>query len=89
MISKKNPYRPGDAVAHPSSKQRGLVAEVNRDWVRFKVIGVAGPGGTAVFRKFHYSKMVLLATRQQILDGWAELQRKKAAPPEAAASIEG
>lgn len=83
-IAKNNLFRIGDAVAHPSSKQRGIVVDVRHDWVKFQVIGIAGYKGKPVKRRFSYRKLVLLATQAQIMQGYAqhlEAQKKLSNQP--------
>ncbi len=83
-IARKNKIRVGDAVAHGPSKQRGLVVQVAADWVKFEVLGVPGPGGAKMYRRFNYTKLTLLATKEQLQTGFAEFQKQRAAAEKAA-----
>lgn len=71
-LAKKNPFRIGDAVVHLPSQQKGLIIDTRHDWVKFEVIGQIGPGGKRKVVRFGYRKVNLLATREQIQQGYRE-----------------
>lgn len=81
-IAKNNLFRIGDAVAHPSSRQRGIVVDVRHDWVKFEAIGITGYKGKPVYRRFSYRKLVLLATKADIMASYVA-QQKLAKQPSA------
>jgi len=76
-ISKKNPFMPGDAVVHMSSKQRGIVVQVSRDWAKFELLGEKGRNGQPVYRRFSYHKLTLLATQEQLKQGFEMFQKQR------------
>ncbi|RTL04785.1 hypothetical protein EKK58_09705 [Candidatus Dependentiae bacterium] len=71
-VAKKNPFRIGDAVVHLPTQQKGLIVDTRHDWVKFEVIGQIGPGGKRKVVRFGYRKLNLLATREQIQQGYRD-----------------
>lgn len=76
-IARKNPFRVGDAVLHPSSQQRGIVKEVSADWIRVHVFGKTLPGGKPYVARYSFRKVALLATREQLFQRAMELKRQQ------------
>lgn len=69
-VAKKNPFRIGDAVVHLPTQQKGLIVDTRHDWVKFEVIGQISPGGKRKVVRFGYRKVNLLATREQVQQGY-------------------
>lgn len=76
VIAKRNRFRVGDAVYHPGTKYRGIVREVKGTWVRFQVFGKTAPGGKPFTARFAHTKLLMLATREQLMARAIEMKRQ-------------